>query len=113
MAEVMVVPRNRSQAAHLPEQPLQGLDPPCQICRDEAPRLLGEVEQYRARFEHRDRRFPFRGRVVDQRRDAVIRRDAQEIGLELLTPADVHRLPPSRTTPPPTSQAPPPEPHPP
>jgi hypothetical protein len=61
------------------------------IARQELPRLLGEIEQHGAGFEHRDRLAAAGRRAIDQRGDAVVRGDGEEFRLELLALADVHR----------------------
>ena len=53
LGEVMVLPGHRAEPAHLPEQPLQRLDPAAQVGGNELPGLVGEVEQDRPGLEHR------------------------------------------------------------
>src|SRR5512139_285323 len=86
--EVMGLAEHRADAAHLPHQPFQGLVPLHRILRQELAGLLGEIDQDRARFEQADRLAA--GTVgIDDRRNAVVGADAQELGLELLTLGDV------------------------
>src|SRR5262249_17191199 len=89
LAEMMVLAGHRAEPAHLPEEPLQHLGAAAEIARDEAAGLLGEIEKYGARFEERDRRTAIRRRVIDDRRNAVVGRDFQELRLELVTGTDV------------------------
>jgi hypothetical protein len=68
----------------------------CSASPDTAPAnelagLLGEIEQKRARLEDRDGLLTLGRVVVDDGRDPIIGRDAQEIGRELLAGADVDR----------------------
>src|SRR5690606_14199957 len=51
--------------------------------------LVGQVKQDGARFEQGQRLAPVRWRLVHQGRDAVVGRDLQEGGLELLALSDV------------------------
>ncbi len=90
--KVVVLAGHRPEPAHLPEQPLDRFGAASHVARDELAGLVGEIEQDRARFEHRDRLAAAGGRVVDQRRDAVVGRHRQKVRLELLALADVHRL---------------------
>src|ERR1700758_3995493 len=55
-AEVMVLAGHGSEVGHLPEQPLDAIEAVARGERNEASDLVGEIEQYRARLEHRDRR---------------------------------------------------------
>src|SRR5471032_2515459 len=91
LREVVGLSRHRTESAHLPEQPLQRDVAAAQILRDEAAGLVGQVQQDRARFENRDRRAAVGRRVVDDGGDAVVRRDAQELRLELFALADMDR----------------------
>jgi len=75
----------------LPEQPLDDLDPAVQVFRQELAGFLCEVLEDRSRFEDADQAAADGWRIVDDRRDPVIGRDPQELGLELIAPADVDR----------------------
>ena len=70
--------------------------PAAQIARDEAPGLLGEIQQDRARFEQRNRRAAVGRLVVDDRRHAVVRGDLEKVRVELFAFTDVDRLDPIR-----------------
>ena len=59
--------------------------------RQEAAGLLGEIDQDRAGLEHRKRLAAVGGRMVDDRRNAVVRADREKFRLELLAGADVDR----------------------
>src|SRR5260370_15878886 len=61
LKEVMVLAGHWSETAHLPEQPLERLDPAIQLGGDELSGLLGEIEQNRTRLEHRYRWVSTRG----------------------------------------------------
>lgn len=58
---------------------------------NEAADLLGEIEQYRTRLEERERRATAGRLVVDDGGYAVVGRDREEPGAELLTAAEIHR----------------------
>jgi hypothetical protein len=60
------------------------------VLGDEAAGLPGEVKQDGARLEQRDRRAAARWFVVDNCGNAVVRRDLEELGRELLALADIH-----------------------
>ena len=87
--EMMVLAGHRAEATHLPEQPLQHLDPAAQVGRDEPAGLLGEIEQDGAGLEDGDRAAAAGGIVVDDRRHPVVGCDRQEPGPELLSATDV------------------------
>ena len=87
----MVLAGHRSEPADLPEQPFQHRLPPAQVGRQKLPSLVGQVHQDRAGFEYRERLAAVRRRVIDDRRHSIVRADRQELRLELLAGADVHR----------------------
>jgi len=91
--EVAELPGHRTEIADLPEQPLQALFAGAPALRHEPPGPLGEMDQDRARLEHRQRPVAklLWGVVVDNRRHAVIRADRQEFGLELVAATDIYR----------------------
>jgi len=91
--EVAELPGHRTEIADLPEQPLQALFAGAPALRHEPPGPLGEMDQDRARLEHRQRSVAklLWGVVVDNRRHAVIRADRQEFGLELVAATDIYR----------------------
>ncbi len=91
LAEMMVLPRHRPEAAHLPEQPLDRLGPAAQIGGEEFSFLFSQIQQDSAGFEDRDRRAAVGRRLIDDRGDAVVRRDLEEFRLELLAGADADR----------------------
>src|SRR5205814_4210370 len=68
-------------AAHLPEQPRQGLGPRGTCGRQEFAELLRKVEQDRARFENAHR---LRTTAVEQRRDLRVGVDIDEAAAELI-----------------------------
>jgi hypothetical protein len=72
---VVVLAGHGAEAAHLPEQPLEGLRVAGEIGRQEAAGFLRQVEQDGARLEDRDRPVALGRVVVDQRRDAVVGRE--------------------------------------
>ena len=90
LQEMVRLAEHRADAAHLEHQPLQHAVAPARIGRQELAGLLGEVDQDRAGFEHRDRLAV--GAVgIDHGRHLVVRRDLEELGLELVARADVDR----------------------
>ena len=70
--EMKVLAEHGSEAAHLPEQPLQGLGAPGHIGGQEAAGLLGQIEQDRTRLEQRYRRLPTERRAIHDRRSRQI-----------------------------------------
>ncbi len=62
---------------------------PRKSARQEAAGLLAEVDQDRAGLERRERFAAVGGRVVDDRRNAVVRTDLKEFRTKLLAGADV------------------------
>jgi hypothetical protein len=64
---------------------------PRRVARDEFLRLVRQIKKDRARLEHRDRRPAANRRVVDHGGNAVVRRDREELALELLALADIDR----------------------
>src|SRR5580765_2844159 len=89
-AEMVGLPHHRADRSHLEHQPLQGDVFAAVVAREELPRLAREIDQDRARLEHRYR-LPARSVAVDDRGYLVVRADSQELGTELLSGADVHR----------------------
>ena len=88
-AEVVGLAGLRAEVGHLPEQPLVDLRRGrARSRRIELAGLAAEVLQDRAGLEHRDRP-PARPVGIDDRGDAVVRRDFQERRLELLAARDV------------------------
>jgi hypothetical protein len=85
----MILPGHRTQAAHLPEEPLQHLEAAAQVFRQELAGPLGEIKQDRAGLEDAHGRAAAGRILVEHRRHAVVGRDAEKIGLELLAFADV------------------------
>jgi hypothetical protein len=94
---VPVLAQHRTQAAHLPHQPLQHGVPPAQIG---ALKAAGGRTSRPGRPGWRRSRTPLTGAppsaggLVDDGRDAVVRADRQEAGFELRAAADVDRLHP-------------------
>src|SRR5260370_4238433 len=86
---MVLLPGNRPEPAHLPEQPLQHLEAAAQILWQELAGLLAGIDEDGARFEHADRRPAARRFVVDHGGHAIVRRDLEEIRLELLALADI------------------------
>src|SRR5579883_2687213 len=89
LAEMMVLPGHRPEPAHLPEQPLQHVEAAAQILGQELARLLCEIDEDGARFEDAHRRAAAGRIVVDDRRYAIVRRDLEEVRLELVALADI------------------------
>jgi hypothetical protein len=85
--EVVHLPEHRADAAHLPHQPLGHAVALELVGRQQLAGLLGEVEQDRARLHQAEIVV-----AIDDRRDAVVRADLEELGLELLVLADVDRM---------------------
>src|SRR5204863_4194350 len=90
VAEVIVLSGHGAEIAHLPEQPLDALGAPAQLARQEPAGFLRKIEQYRAGLEQRNRLAAIGRFMIDNRGDAIIRRNDEEMRFELLSLADVH-----------------------
>src|SRR5882762_2236902 len=88
LQEMVRLPEHRADVPHLEHGPLHHLPAIAQVPGQELAGLGGEVEQHRARFGERER-FSARAFLVDHRRDLVVRRDGEKLGLELVARADV------------------------
>src|SRR5262245_6565074 len=88
--EVVRLAEHRPDVAHLEHGPLHHLPALAQVLGQEAAGLRREVEQHRARLGERER-LAVRAVGVDHRRHLVVRRDLEEIRLELVADADVDR----------------------
>jgi hypothetical protein len=75
---------------------LQRLDAGAQVGRQQAPRLLGEIEEDRAGLEDGQGAAACRGLMVDDRRDLVVGRDREKRGRELLAGGETDRDDPVR-----------------
>src|SRR6185312_10618516 len=82
---------HRADRGHLEEQPLDRLVAPRGISGDELARLLGEIEEDRARFEQ-EQRLASRARGIDDRWDLAIRIERQELGRLLVALAEVDEM---------------------
>jgi len=91
--EMVGLAHHGAEAAHLPHQPLHAGPARVHVCRQQPAGLGGDVEQDRARFEQR-KRLPVGAVVVDDRRDAIVGTDLEELGLELLPFPDVDAVDP-------------------
>ena len=78
---------HRPDAAHLPHQPLHDEPVAVLVLGYELAGLVGEIEQDGAGLEQRAAVV-----AVDDRGDAVVGADLQEVGLELLVLGDVDRM---------------------
>src|SRR4051812_44023178 len=90
----MVLPRHGPEAPHLPHEPLERLDLAAQVLGDELAGLAREIKEDRPRFEDADRLAAACRSTVHDGGNAVVRRDLQELGLELLALADIDRVDP-------------------
>src|SRR5688572_15678606 len=88
--EVVRLPEHRADVAHLEHGPLHHLPALAQVLRQETARLRRQVEQHRARLGERER-LAVRAVGIDHRRHLVVGGDLEELGLELVTLADVDR----------------------
>ena len=70
---MVVLAGHGTEAAHLPEQPLQDFDAAANVGGDELSGLLGKIKQNGAGFEDRDRRATVFRIVVDDGGNAVVR----------------------------------------
>jgi hypothetical protein len=82
---------HRADSGHLPHQPLQAGDLALGIPRQQLPGLAREVDQDRARFEHRY--WVTAGTVgIDDRRHLVVGIDREIVGPELIAGEDIDRM---------------------
>ena len=88
----MVLPGHWPQAAHLPEQPLQGHLPTAQVLGQELPGFFREVEQDRPGFEQGQRLAAVGRGLVDNGRDAVVGGYFQKVRSKLFVLADIDRM---------------------
>src|SRR5467141_2342168 len=88
LQEVVRLPEHRADVPHLEHGPLHHLPAIAQVPGQELAGLGGQVEQHRARLGEREG-FSARAFLVDHRRDLVVRRDGEKLGLELVAGADV------------------------
>src|SRR5438046_9840896 len=80
-----------TKSRHLPEEPLLNLHALALCVRIELSGLAAEILKDRAGFEDRDRAAT--GTIgIDDRRNAIVRRNFEEFRLELLALADCDRL---------------------
>src|SRR5260370_40162982 len=82
---MVVLPGQRPEPAHPPEQPLQRLEAAAQILWQELAGLLAEIDEDGARFEDADRRPAARRFVVDHGGHCIVWRELE--GIKPLTPA--------------------------
>ena len=81
------LPGHRAECGHLPEQPLQHVAATAGIRRQQPAGLLREIQHDRAGFEHRQRCAAAGRLVVDDRGNAIVRRQCAEFRRELVAAA--------------------------
>ena len=91
LQEMVHLAEHRAEPAHLPHQPLQNGHLSRQVPGPELAGLGTEIDQDGAGLEDADR-FAVRSLGIDDGGDAIVRADAQELRLELLALANVHRV---------------------
>src|SRR5216684_4050098 len=91
IAEVMVLPRHRTEPAHLPERPLNRVVTAVDVGGKEFSGLLRQIQQHRAGFEDRNRLAAALRLMIEHCGNAVVGRDRQKLRLELVALADVDR----------------------
>src|SRR6202049_4836415 len=90
-AEMVPLTEHRADAAHLEHYPFEAFVAAERILRDQfATSLFREINQDRRRFKERER-LAARAVGVDDRRNAVVCRDLQELRLELVAGANIDR----------------------
>jgi hypothetical protein len=82
---MVILSSHRTQAAHLPEQPLKNIVALTQVGGNIFSGLVRQVEKNGARLEYGNRFAAVCWFRVDDGRDAVVRRDVEKRGRELLT----------------------------
>src|SRR5438445_2273850 len=88
LQEMVRLPEHRADVPHLEHDPLHHLPAIAQVPRQELAGLRGEIEQHRARLGERER-FSARACLIDHRRDLVVRRDGEELRLELVARSNI------------------------
>src|SRR5260370_41441188 len=86
-----VLPRNRTQPAHLPKQPLDDLIAAAQIAWQKLAGFFSEIEQNCPGLEHGYWLAANRRVIIDDCGHAVVGRECEKLRLELVTDAYVHR----------------------
>src|SRR3954471_22630751 len=86
--EVVRLAEHRTDVTHLEHGPLHHLPALTQIAGQELSRLGGQIEQHRAGLGERER-LAARTVGIDHRRHLVVRRDLEELGLELVAFTDI------------------------
>src|SRR5208282_3536147 len=87
VGEVAGLAEHRADIRHLPEEPFEHFRAPGIFRRQQLAGLLRQVNQYRARLEYRDPRI-----AIDDRGNFAVRANLDELRLELIAFADVHRM---------------------
>jgi hypothetical protein len=82
----MNLTQHRSGTAHLPHQPFDGV-PPLIASRHEFSIFFRQVQHDRAAFHQMHARL-----IVDDRGDAIVGRDFQKFGIELLSLRNIDRV---------------------
>src|SRR4051794_13382296 len=85
--EVMDLAEHRPRAAHLPHQPFDAAVAPLALGREQLAGLVGEIDENCARLHQRLTTV-----VIDDRGDAIVRRDFQKLRFELFVFSDVDRM---------------------
>ena len=86
---------HRTRAAHLKHQPLDHEVARRRLSRHQHPRLLGQMHENGARFEHRVRGAA-RPVMIDNRRNLVVGTDLHVLGLVLIARAHINTVHPIR-----------------
>jgi len=88
---VVPLPEHRADPAHLKHHPFEAFVAPNRVLGDQlAAILLRQINQDRGRFEQSEG-LAARAVGVDYRRNPVVRRNLQKLGLELIAGADIDR----------------------
>src|SRR5438874_578183 len=91
--EVMRLAEHRADVAHLRHHPLHHLPALADVLRQEFAGLRREIKKHRARLGERER-LSVGPPLVDHRRDLVVGRNREEVGLELIARADIDGMHP-------------------
>src|SRR5205823_12701290 len=89
--EVMCLAEHRADVPHLRHHPLHHLPAAANVLRQKFAGFRRQVEKHGARFGER-KRLAAGSVLVDHRRDLVVWRNGEELGLELIASADIDRM---------------------
>jgi hypothetical protein len=88
----MILPKHRSETAHLPEQPFHDFGAPAQVGWQKLGGLFRKILQNSPGLENVQRSVAVRRLMIHDGGNAIVRRDREKIRRELFTRSDIHWL---------------------